>query len=78
MKQNKLGYAHGKIVNLYIVYELKNRRVDNPDFTVQNGLFGAVKITKNVNTSNYKYEGYGIRFHGEFSVSFGNRIDAKM
>ena len=34
MKQNKLGYTHGKIVNLYIVYELKNRRVDSPDFTV--------------------------------------------
>ena len=50
MKQNKLGYAHGKIVNLYIVYELKNRRVDSPNFTVQNGLFGAVKIIKNVST----------------------------
>ena len=24
MKQNKLGYAHGKIINLDIVYELKN------------------------------------------------------
>ena len=39
MKQNKLGYAHEKIINLYIVYELKNRIVDSPDFTVQNGLF---------------------------------------
>ena len=77
MKQNKFGYVHGKIVNLYIVYELKNRRVDNPDFTVDNGLFGAVKITKNVNTSHYKYEGYGICFDGESSFSFGNRIDAK-
>ena len=77
MKQNKLGYAHGKIVNLYIVYELKNRRVDNPDFTVQNGLFGAVKITKNVNTSHYKYEEYAICFDSESSFSFGNRIDAK-
>ena len=75
MKQNKLGYAHGKIVNLYIVYESKNRRVDNPDFTVQNGLFGAVKITKNINTSHYKYEGYG--FDSESSFSFGNRIDVK-
>ena len=36
MKQNKLGYAHGKIVNLYIVYELKNRRIDSSDITVQN------------------------------------------
>ena len=77
MKQNKLGYAHGKIVNLHIVYELKNRRINSPDFTVQNGLFGAVKITKNVNTSYYKYEGYGICFDGESSFSFGNRIDAK-
>ena len=77
MKQNKLGYAHGKIVNLYTAYELKNRRVDNPDFTVLNGLFGAVKITKNVNTSHYKYEGYVICFDSKSSFSFGNRIDAK-
>ena len=77
MKQNKLGYAHGKIVNLYIVYELKNRRIDSPDFTTQNGLFGVVKITKNLNASHYKYEGYGICFDGESSLSFGNRIDAK-
>ena len=62
MKQNKLGYAHGTVVNIYIVYELKNRTVNNPDFTVQNELFGAVKLTKDVNTSNYGYSGYGICF----------------
>ena len=78
MKQNKLHYAHREIVNLYIVYELKNRRVDNPDFTIQNRLVGAVKITKNTNTSHYKYEGYGICFDGESSFSFGNRIMLKM
>ena len=77
IKQNKLGYVNGKTVNLYIFYGLKNRRVDNPDFTVQNGLFGAVKITKNVNTLHCKYDGYGICFDGESSFSFGNRIDAK-
>ena len=77
MEQNKLGYAHGKIVNLYIVYELKNRKVDSADFTVQNRLFGAVKITKNANNSHYKYAGHGICFDGESSFSFGNRIDAK-
>ena len=77
MKQNKLGYALGKIVNLYIVYELKNRRVDNPDFRVQNGFFGALKITKNVNTSHYEYEGYGICFDSESSFNFVDRIDAK-
>ena len=77
MKQNKIGYSHETIVNLYNVHELKNRRIDNPDFTVQNGLFRAVKITKNANTSHYKYEGYGICFDSESSFSFGNRIDAK-
>ena len=47
------------------------------NFTVQNGLFGAVKVTKNPNTSHYKYEGYGICFGSESSFSFGNRINAK-
>ena len=40
-------------------------------------MFGAVKITKNANTSHYKYGEYGICFDGESSFSFGNRIDAK-
>ena len=69
--------TQGKIVNLYIFYELENRRIDSPDFTVQNGLFGAVKITRNTNTLHYKYEGYEICFDGESSFSFRNRIDAK-
>ena len=51
--------------------------INSPYFTVQNGLFGAVKITENENTSHYKYEGYGICFDGESSFSFGNIIDAK-
>ena len=48
MKQNKHGYAHGSVVNIYIVNSLKNRNIDSPGFTVQNGLFGAIKITKDV------------------------------
>ena len=69
MKQNKLGYAHGTVANIYIVYELRNRTVNNPDFTVQNGLFGAVKLTKYVNTSNYGYSGYGICFDSDGSFT---------
>ena len=30
--------------------------------TLENPLFGAVKITKNVDTSKYQYSGYGIFF----------------
>ena len=49
------------IVNIYIVYlidPISNSR--NTDYTVQNALFGGVKITKNAtDTSKHKYEGYG-------------------
>ena len=52
------------IVNIYIVYlidPISNSR--NTDYTVQNVLFGGVKITKNAtDTSKHKYEGYGICF----------------
>ena len=58
IKQNKLGYAYGTVVNIYIVYELKNRSTDGADFTVSNGLFGAVKLTKNLITSYYQYNSY--------------------
>ena len=63
MKQNKLGFAHGTGVNIYIVYKLNDLRnsqdlkIFNPDFTAQNCLFGAVKTAKDVNTSHYKYSG---------------------
>ena len=77
MKQNKLGYAHGTVLNIYIVYILKNRTVNSPDFTVQNGLFGAVKIAKDINTSHYKYSGYGICFDGKSDFSIGNITNGK-
>ena len=60
------------IVNIYIVYlidPISNSR--NTDYTVQNALFGGVKITKNAtDTSKHKYEGYGICFDegGMFSM----------
>ena len=52
------------IVNIYIVYlidPINNSR--NTDYTVQNALFGGVKITKNAtDTSKHKYEEYRICF----------------
>ena len=77
MKQKKLGYAHGTVVNIYIVYELKNRLTDNADFTVSNGLFGTVKLTTDVNTSNYQYKGYGICFDSVGKFSIGNVTNGK-
>ena len=40
-------------------------------------MFGAVKITKDVNTSHYRYYGYGICFERHSSFSFGNSLSAK-
>ena len=40
-------------------------------------MFGAAKITKDVNTNRYKYSGYGICFDGNSSFSFGNSLSAK-
>ena len=77
MKQKKLGYAHGTVVNIYIVYELKNRSTDNADFTVSNGLFGVVKLTKNVNTSYYGYSSYGICFESGGKFSIGHITNGK-
>ena len=37
-KQYKIDYFHKAVVNIYIVYELKNRRVLSPDYTAQNCL----------------------------------------
>ena len=61
------------IVNIYILYLIDSiRNSKNTDYTVQNALFGGVKITKNAtDTSKHKYEGYGICFDegGMFSMS---------
>ena len=51
------------VINIYCVYELDPIDFSrNNEFTNQNVLFGAIEITKNANTSKYKYKGYGICF----------------
>ena len=49
----------------------------SPDFTAQNCLFGAVQITKDSDSDQNKYVGYGICFDGKSSFNFGNRNDAR-
>ena len=45
----------------------------NTDYTVQNALFGSVKITKNArNASKHKYKGFGICFDEGAMFSMGN------
>ena len=62
LKQTKISYTHGKVVNIYIVCELGASSSHNNDTTLKNCLFGAVTLTKNVDIDKYGYSGYGIGF----------------
>ena len=65
---------HRDIVNIYIVYEISSvyKNINYP--TLENGLFGSIKLTKNVDINKYGYSGYGIGFDRETSFSFGDEI----
>ena len=70
LKQNKVTCNHGTIVNIYIAYRLTpkiNLGCIGP--TLQNCLFGAVKLTKNTDIDKYKYSGYGIGFDSRGSFT---------
>ena len=50
----------------------------NTDYTIQNALFGAIKITENAtDSSKNKYQGYGICFDEGSSFSIKNIINGK-
>ena len=68
LKQDKITYDHGKVVNIYIVYE-KSKNFNISSYpTFENCLFGAVSLTKNADIDKHKYSGYRIAFdrHGIF------------
>ena len=74
LKQDKISFDHGKIVNIYIVYETE-RSVNISSYpTLENCLFGAVKLTKHVDVDLYKYSGYGIGFDRKGSYSIGDEV----
>ena len=70
LKQPKISYTHGTIVNIYIVYELGASGSNDNDPTLKNCLFGAVTLTKNADIDKYGYSGYGIGFDRRSSFSF--------
>ena len=70
MKQDKITYTHGKIEDIYTVYGIFSDLSDYNYLTLQNALFGAVKLTKNADINKYRYSGYGIGFDGKASFSF--------
>ena len=79
-KQTKLIRPNNdNIINIYIVYlidPISSSR--NTDYTIQNALFGGVKITKNAtDISKHKYEEYGINFDEGGTFSKGNINNGK-
>ena len=75
LKQDKVTFNHGKVVNIYIVYEI-SKSINISDYpTLENCLFGAVTLTKNTDINKYKYSGYGIAFDRQGNFSFpGNGL----
>ena len=69
-KQPNHLFIHKKIVNIYVVYELRVSTSHSSDPTIKNCLFGAVTLTKNAGIEKYKYSGYGIGFDRRSSFSF--------
>ena len=70
LKQPKISYTHGKVVNIYIVYELGASSSNNSDPTIKNCLFGAVTLSTKTEIDKYGYSGYGIGLDRGGSVSF--------
>ena len=69
-QSNNLTYNHGKILNVYTVYELGASSSHINDPTLKKCLFGAVALTKNADVDKYGYSGYGIGFDRRSSFSF--------
>ena len=70
LKQPKISYIHGTIVDIYIVYELGTSGSNDNDPTLKNCFFGAVTLTKNADIDKYWYSGYGIGFDRKSNFSF--------
>ena len=69
LKQDKVTFNHGKVVNIDIVFEIsKNINISNYP-ALEICLFGAVTLAKNADMGQCKYSGYWIGFdrYGVFS-----------
>ena len=73
LKQDKITYDHGKVINIYIVNEISKTYDISSKSTLENCLFSAVSLTKNDDIDKYKCSGYVIGFdrHGFFSHPSG-------
>ena len=72
LKQDKITFAHGKTVNMYIVCEINLLDHRYEVYLCLDSLFEAVKLVKNADIYKYKYSGYGIRFDVRETFSVAN------
>ena len=61
-------------MNIYIVYQISKSFYVSSYPTLENCLFGAIKLTKHPDIDQYKYSRYGIRFDRKGIFSPGNEI----
>ena len=82
VEADRVSFTPNKIINLYIAFKIKSWPFcgDN-GFTLITFLFGAVKLTKNLDPDKYSYSEYRISFdvRGTFSLplpiaGFGKNI----
>ena len=59
-----------KVINIYIYFLNTKSMVKN--FTLNDCLFGSVKLTKSADPDKYKYRGYGIGFDSRSEFSFAD------
>ena len=72
LKQDKSTFVPLNTVNIFIFFEIiKNNPISSYP-TLENYLFGAVKLIKNPDIDNYNYSGYDIGCDRRGKFSFGN------
>ena len=72
-KTNVFNIYNNVVTSIYCVYKLDPISSSRDStFTVQNALFGSMQITKNADTSKYKFEGCGICFDEGGTFGIGN------
>ena len=78
LKQDSVCFIHGNVVSLYISYELNTWSRDlSTYFTLDNCLFGAVKLTKNADSDKYGCSSYGIGFNARLQFSLADGTSGK-
>ena len=58
LKQDKVTYDHGKVVNIYNVFEISKILNISSYSALEKFLFAAVSLTKDADIGKYNYSGY--------------------